>query len=125
MFLELGHTKLPVYSATKRLSLECYKATKFFPAEEKFNITQQIRRAALSVHLNSAEGASRKSDAERKRFYEIARGSVIEIDAALDICEGLGYCNKEGLASLGEAMLNCFKQLSALIKSNLKEETES
>ncbi len=120
MFLDLNHTKLPVYSATKQLSLECYKASKFFTSEEKFNITQQIRRAALSVHLNTAEGSSRKSEAERKRFYEIARSSVIEIDAAFDICEALDYCKKEELKRLGEAIVNCFKQLSGLINATLK-----
>jgi len=47
----------------------------------------QIRRAALSVHLNISEGASRKSETGRKRYYEVARGSVVEIDSALDkIC---------------------------------------
>jgi four helix bundle protein len=43
-------------------------------------MTSQIRRAALSVHLNIAEGASRKSESERERFYEISRGSIVEID---------------------------------------------
>ena len=61
------------------------------PADEKFGMISQIRRAALSVHLNIAEGASRKSEIERKRFYEIARGSIIEIDAALDIANDLKY----------------------------------
>ena len=65
--------------------------TKHLPADEKFGMISQIRRAALSVHLNIAEGASRKSETERKRFYEVARGSVIEIDAALDIANGLNY----------------------------------
>jgi four helix bundle protein len=46
-------------------------------------MASQIRRAALSFHLNIAEGSSRKSEVERKRYYEIARGSVIEIDAPL------------------------------------------
>ena len=54
-------------------------------------MSQQIRRAALSVHLNIAEGCSRRSQAERKRFYEIARGSVVEIDTALDIAVDLKY----------------------------------
>jgi four helix bundle protein len=75
----------------------------------------QIRRAALSVHLNIAEGASRKSESERKRFYEIARGSVIEIDAALDIAKDLEYLNNLELIKLGDSMIRCFKILTALI----------
>ena len=78
MFLQLAHTKLAIFQASRALCLECYKTTKAFPADEKFAMVQQIRRAALSVHLNIAEGNSRKSVAERKRFYEISRGSVIE-----------------------------------------------
>ena len=58
--------------------------------DEKFGMISQIRKAALSVHLNIAEGASRKSNAERKRYYEIA-GGFIEIDAALDIANDLAY----------------------------------
>lgn len=85
MFLTLNHQKLDVYSFSKTFVLECYKLTKYLPADEKFGMISQIRRAALSVHLNIAEGALRKSETERKRFYEVARGSVIEIDAALDI----------------------------------------
>jgi four helix bundle protein len=54
------------------------------PADEKFNFIQQIRRAALSVKLNLAEGASRKSANERKRYYLVSRGSVVEIDAIIE-----------------------------------------
>jgi four helix bundle protein len=54
-------------------------------------MASQIRRAALSVHLNIAEGCSRRSETERKRYYEVARGSLIEIDAALDIADSLNY----------------------------------
>ena len=69
MFLQLPHTKTAVYQQSKSLTLECYKLTKGFPQEEKFAIVQQIRIAALSVHLNIAEGCSRKSEAERRRFF--------------------------------------------------------
>ena len=75
----------------------------------------QIRRAALSVHLNVAEGSSRKSAVERKRYYEIARGSVIEIDAALDVAEDLGYLKSINVEKLGQSMINCFKLLTGLI----------
>jgi four helix bundle protein len=115
MFLELKHQKLDIYQFSKPFVLECYKLTRTFPADEKFNLISQVRRAALSVHLNFAEGASRKSATERKRFYEIARGSVIEIDAALDIADGLGYCKKEELEQLGFLLVKCFKILSGLI----------
>ena len=117
MFLNLSHTKDPIYSEIRKFVFECYKLTKSFLIDEKYILTQQIRRAALSVQLNYAEGASRKSSAERKRFYEISRSSVVEIDAALDIASDLNYCQKNNILQLGEAMNECFKQLSSLIKS--------
>ncbi len=115
MFLQLAHTKLEIFKASRGLCLECYRITKIFPGDEKFAMVQQIRRAALSVHLNIAEGSSRKSAVERKRFYEISRGSVIEIDTALDIAVELAYCSNDSLEPLGESLVLTFKQLSALI----------
>ena len=120
MFLQLSHTKLDVFQASRFLCLECYRITKTFPADEIFAMVQEIRRAALSVHLNIAEGSSRKSPAERKIFYEISRGSVIEIDTAMDIAVELMYCNSEFLSPLGERLVNTFKQLSALINYQVK-----
>src|SRR5438034_8665932 len=115
MFLELAHTKLDVFKISGEFVLNCYKETKFFPADEKFALTQQIRRAAVSVHLNLAEGSSRKSSAERKRFYEIARGSVIEIDTAFDIAAGLEYVTKEKLEHTGCLLKRIFQMLSKMI----------
>ena len=115
MFLQLNHQKLDVYSFSKTFVFECYRLTKYLPADEKFGMISQIRRAALSVHLNIAEGASRKSETERKRFYEIARGSIIEIDAALDVASGLQYPENIKLDNLGESMIRTFKILSGLI----------
>jgi len=116
MFLQLAHTKLDVYKLSQELALECYKVTRNFPSDEKYAMIQQIRRAALSVHLNIAEGSSRRSDAERKRFYEIARGSVIEIDTALGIAHKLSYASLEQLQPLGNAIIKTFKILSGMIK---------
>ncbi|HYV90965.1 MAG TPA: four helix bundle protein [Chitinophagales bacterium] len=118
MFLELNHQKLEVYKVARKFVFECYKMTKTLPDEERFNMISQIRRAALSVHLNIAEGASRKSSAERKRFYEVSRGSVIEIDAALDVASDLDYFQKEKFEELGKQMLSCFRLLSNLINSD-------
>jgi len=97
MFLTLSHQQLNVFTCSKTLVLEVYRLAKTFPESEKFGMISQIRRAAVSVHLNIAEGASRKSDAERKRFFEIARGSVIVIDAVLDIAACLEYLENYNL----------------------------
>ncbi len=91
MFLNLAHTKLEVYAASRELPLECYSITKKFPPDERFALVQQLRRAATSVHLNLAEGCSRKSQKERNRYFEIARRSVIEIDSAIGIAFELQY----------------------------------
>ena len=115
MFLELSHTKLDIFTVSKSFVLSCYKETKAFPPEERFAIIQQIRRAALSVHLNIAEGCSRKSAAERKRFYEVARGSLIEVDSALDISVELNYTTKENLMELGHLIVRVFQLISKMI----------
>ena len=75
----------------------------------------QIRRAALSVHLNIAEGCSRKSLAERKRFYEIARGSLVEVDTALDIAVDLSYTSKVKMNELGVLIKRTFQLISKMI----------
>ena len=115
MFLKLAHTKMEVYKESRQLTLEVYKLTRILPDEERYNLVSQLRRAALSVHLNIAEGSSRKSEVEKKRYYEIARGSVIEIDAALDIVVGLGYAIIEELKKLGANIVNTFKLICGLI----------
>jgi four helix bundle protein len=117
MFLTLNHQKLDIYVISKSFVFECYNLTRSLPIEEKFGMISQIRRAALSVHLNIAEGSSRKSEQERKRYYEIARGSVVEIDAALDIAKELAYLNNLELTKLGESMIRCFKLLTGLIET--------
>jgi four helix bundle protein len=78
-------------------------------------MTSQIRRAALSVHLNVVEGCSRKSLSERRRFFEIARGSLIEIEAAFAISIELKYAKLENLQSLSSLLIRCFQMLSKMI----------
>lgn len=116
MFLPLAHTKLDVYKCSREFVLSCYSITRNLPNEERYILTQQIRRAALSVHLNLAEGSSRRSETERKRYFEIARGSIIEIDAAFDICFGLNYLAMEEMQPAGDLMVRTFRMLSAMIE---------
>jgi four helix bundle protein len=115
MFLNLKHKSLHVYTAVRELAKEVYKISMLLPPEEKFNMVQQIRRAALSVKLNLSEGSTRRSEVERNRFIEIARGSVVEIDAALETAVDLEYYKIEQLQKTGELLNKCFAMLSNMI----------
>lgn len=117
MFLQLAHTRLDAYQTSRKFVLSCYQISKLLPGEERFNMVQQLRRAALSVHLNLAEGCSRKSEVERKRFFEISRGSLVEIDTIFDIACQLEYVTKEELANTVELLIKTFQILSKMISS--------
>lgn len=84
-------------------------------------MTQQIRRAALSTHLNIAEGCSRRSVSERNRYLEIARGSLVEVDAAIDIAVALEYFLEQDLRELAKTMNNCFACISGMISANQRQ----
>jgi four helix bundle protein len=115
MFLNLKHKQLDIYKVSRELTKECYRITTLLPDSEKFNLISQIRRAALSVKLNLAEGSSRKSKIERNRYYEISRGSVIEIDAALEVAFDLKLLTEKELAEAGVLLNKCFAMLTKLI----------
>ena len=115
MLLNLKHKQLTVYKEVRSLVKEIYSITKLLPDEERFNMVSQIRRAALSVKLNLSEGASRKSLKERIRFFEIARGSVVEIDAAIETAIDLNYMDENSLEELGQQLNKCFAMLSNMM----------
>src|SRR5690349_4823689 len=115
MFLNLNHQKSDVFKISRELVLECYKVTKEFPNDERYAITQQIRRASISVYLNIAEGCSRKSQHERKRFFEFSSGSMIEIDAALQIVKELGYVTRERMEKIGIYLVRSFSMVSKML----------
>lgn len=118
MFLALNQ-KLGVYRFSRIFVLECYRLTKVFAQDEKIGMVSPIRRAALPVHLNIGEVASRRSEIERKRYYEISRGSIIEIDAVVVIANDLKYLQAYNTTKLAEAMIKTFKTLTGLIVSKV------
>jgi four helix bundle protein len=117
MFINLKHKQLEVYKLIRELVKETYSISLKLPADEKFNMVQQIRRAALSVKLNLSEGSTRKSAIERKRYLEIARGSVVEIDAALETAVDLKYFTGMDLELIGKLLNSGFAMLSKMIKN--------
>ncbi|HKJ69171.1 MAG TPA: four helix bundle protein [bacterium] len=78
--LNLNHKKLDVWNKSIKLVKEIYAITEHFPSSEIYGLTKQLRRAAVSIPSNIAEGSSRSSSIERKRFFEISRSSLAEID---------------------------------------------
>lgn len=113
--LKLNHKKLNVWKLTLSLIKDLYKITDNFPKSEIFGITNQIRRASVSIASNIAEGASRKSTNERKRFFEISRSSLVEIDTQIEISLELNLINKNQLALVDDKINHLFAMMSNLI----------
>ncbi|MHB1686064.1 MAG: four helix bundle protein [Ignavibacteriaceae bacterium] len=113
--LELNHKKLDAWKKSIELVTEIYILTKEFPREESFGLTNQLRRAAVSITSNIAEGSARKSSIERKRFYEIARSSLVELDSQLEISINLNFLKEEKLLKLNDLVNHNFALLTKLI----------
>lgn len=114
--LNLSHKKLDIWKFSLDLLLNIYKLTKFFPKEETFGLTSQLRRASISITSNIAEGLSRTSSLEKVRFLEMARSSLVEIDTQLEIAIVLGYCNETELLKIAKLSNSIFAMISSLIK---------
>lgn len=115
--LKLNHKNLIAWQKSLLLIKEIYKLARKLPKEELYIISSQIRRAAVSVDSNIAEGASRKSLIERKRFYTIARSSLVEVDTQLEVCISLEYFTIEEIQPAISEMNNIFALLTAMINN--------
>ena len=88
-----NHRKLMVWQEAVRLVESVYRITRAFPGDEIFGLTSQLRRSAVSVPSNIAEGAGRNSTKELVQFLGVASGSLAELDTQLEIACRLGYLN--------------------------------
>jgi four helix bundle protein len=114
--LNLAHKKLDVWGKSLTLVSEIYKLTNTFPSEEQFGLTPQLRRASVSIISNIAEGFARSSQLETKRFLDIVRSSLVEIDAQIEIALKLNYLNEKDIIELTENSNYIFAMLTKLIK---------
>jgi four helix bundle protein len=112
---------LIVWQEAKELATAIYKNTKSFPSEEKYGITQQIRRAAVSVCANIAEGSTRTSPKDQAHFTTVAFGSLIELLNHLIIGTELGYMNAEVFQPVRQSIETISIKLSNLKKSQLSK----
>jgi four helix bundle protein len=113
--LKLNHKNLDVWQLAVKFVSFIYQVTLKYPKEETFGLTNQTRRASVSISANIAEGASRKSLTERKRFYEIARSSLVEVDNHIVIAKELEYLNSQTLNEIDEKINELFAKLSKFI----------
>ena len=101
---------------------EIYKATNSFPRSEIFGLTNQIRRAVVSITSNIAEGFGRTSVKERLQFYSISRGSILETQNQLLIARDVGYLHNNDFVKLADLSIEVHKLINGLItktKENL------
>ncbi len=98
---------------------EIYKLTSNFPTEERFGLINQIRRAAVSIYLNLAEGSTRRSKKELARFVTISLGSLIETHAGLRIALRLGYISGSDFTLFQTRIKEIWFDLCKLRKSQL------
>ena len=107
---------LKVWEKAHRFVIGIYKETHRFPADERFRLTVQLRRSAVSVASNIAEGCGRDTDRDFARFLTIAAGSACESEYQVLLAHDLGYISEEVYKDLGEQiveikrMLTSFKQ---------------
>jgi len=111
------HKDLNVYNLSVELVTIVYNLTKFFPKEEMFGLTSQIRRAAISIPANIAEGSARNHPKEFKQFLYISLGSASELDTLLLIANKLDFLNKLQYSDVIDKLKSVSKMIQGLIKS--------
>lgn len=111
------HKKLNAWRKSFDFVKDIYSATEKFPSEEKFGLVSQMRRAAVSVPVNIAEGAGRKSKMEFIQFLDIALGSITELDTLILLSSELGFIPKSDSDELIEKLDTIGKIIYGLIKN--------
>ena len=122
--MEKPHKRLDAWQLGMQLVFEVYRITRDFPAEERYGLVGQMRRAAVSIPSNIAEGAARNTTREFVNFLHTAPGSLSELDTPFDIGEGLGYVRNDARVLIEPLMSRIDKTLTGLMKSLRKKSAE-
>ncbi len=110
------HKKLDAWKTAIDLVTEVYEIVRLLPKDENYNLSSQMKRAAVSVPANIAEGAARNTKKEFVNYLHIAKGSLSELDTHLEIGKRLHYYNDSELVNVHKTMERTDKLLSGLIR---------
>lgn len=116
-----NHKELLVWQKAMQLVVDVYNLIRLLPKEEKYGLSDQMRRAAISIPSNIAEGNARSSQKDMVHFLYIAQGSRAELETQLELCELIGYISKERLEPVLMQTQEIGRMLSGLIKSTLQQ----
>ncbi len=116
---------LNIWKESNRLSVKIYEITENFPDNEKYGITNQLRRASSSVGANIAEGFGRFHYKDKIKFYYNARGSVCEVQNFLFLSQGLKYLSKEEARKIFSEYEQLNKRINSFIKSTHQKMSET
>jgi len=111
-----SYRKLQVWQKSHQIVLNVYRLTLAFPNDERFGLTSQIRRCAVSIPSNIAEGSARGSDADYARFLHIALGSVTELDYQLLLANDLAFIKNDEYEIIAREIDEIGKMLNGFIK---------
>jgi len=114
--------QLDVWKRAHALTLEIYRITADFPSSEKYGLTSQLQRACASIGANLAEGCGRETDADFKRFVQIARGSACEVEYHILLAHDLSFLNEQVYQSLN-ADINEVKRMLFGLARYLESDT--
>lgn len=123
--MDKPHKKLDAWKLAMDLVVDVYEVTHAFPARENYGLTDQIRRASISVPSNIAEGAARNTKKEFINYLHIARGSLSEVDTQFEIAKRLKYISAESWTRLDSTMVRIDKMLNGLIRSQRMNATRN
>ena len=115
--LNKPHKRLDAWSLSMEFAVQIYKATETFPHEERFGLTSQLRRSAVSIPSNIAEGAARQTKKEFLNSLHISQGSASEVDTELELANRLGFLPDDLHTSLVHTLERIDSLISGLIRS--------
>jgi four helix bundle protein len=118
-----SYKDLSVWQESRKLSVEIYTATRHFPQSELFGLTNQMRRAAVSISSNIAEGCGRQTDKDTIRFLYQAKGSLFELETQCIIAQDLSFLTKETHQNISIQLERCIQLLEGFIRYYRNKET--